>query len=542
MACKRLTVQPVSCKYGGATITVSATMKKSAQSYYESALAFEQQQDWSSAARDYGRAVEANPDFLEAHHNRAAALRRLGRADEALAAAMEAVRLAPDHPTVLLSLGLSQEQTGSNDDAMKSYRNVLAINPDHVAALNNLGRLLESQNLTPEAAEILQKAYMLAPDDAGVLTNLANTNLQRGQPLAAIDLLDRAIKASPDLAVAYNSRGIARHILGRNKEAIEDFNIAIGHLPEFAEAHENLAQILLYEGHYEEAWLEYEWRWKNPSNIQTKRLMDITPWDGGGLDGRTLLVHAEQGFGDCIQFARFIPQIDKGRGKVIFACHQSLLPLMESMGGIDALWDINGPLPDFDEHISLISLPRLFETGIGDVPYKTPYVKASGDQPRLPDNLAGVKNIGFAWAGRPRHEFDPYRNRSCPIEAFEKLTLMPNTHFFSLQTGEKADDIAVLSEKHTNITDLSPLIADFSHTSALISQLDLIITVDTALAHLAGALAAPCFVLLANSSDWRWQSHNGNPAMWYPTHRYFRQDTPGDWDQVMEKIATALNS
>ncbi len=503
----------------------------------------ERREDWSGAEEAYRQAIEANPSLFQAHHNRAGVLRQLGRAEDALDAAQKAADQAPDHPTVQFSLGLSQEQAGNIDQAIDCYRQTLKLKPDHVAALNNLGRLLESLNLTPEATNSLEKAHNLAPQDPGILANLANSRLQGGQPKSAIGLLDRAIEADPNLAVAFNSRGIARHVLDQNKESVDNFRQAISLQPEFAEAHENLAQVLLYVGQYEEAWREYEWRWKNPSNVQTKRLLDIEPWDGAPLGGNTLLVHAEQGFGDCIQFSRFIKMMAKDAGKVIFACHKSLFRLMETISEIDELSDIDEAFPSFDFHVPLISLPRIFAVTTENLSQEAPYLKvnkAVGDIPSLPDKDSKVKKIGIAWAGRPRHEFDPYRNRSCPPKAFESLLYVPNIQFYSLQTGDKASEIAEIGKNYANLTDLSDLIDDFADTAALVSQLDLVITVDTALAHLAGALAIPCWVLLANSSDWRWQPHNGKPPIWYPTMRYFRQEEPGDWHHVINLVAAEL--
>ena len=543
IACKLPTVQSVSCFRGEAETKVLAIMTKSAESLFKTAQALERLHDWSGAEDAYRQAAEANPNLLEAHHNRAAVLRRLDRADEALVEAVRAAQLAPDHPTVRFSLGLSQEKSGDIGAAINSYRETLSLNPDHVGALNNLGRLLESQNQTPEAISILEKAYALAPRDASIMTNLANSRLQSGQPQAASGLLDRAIEADPNLAVAYNSRGIARHILGTNTEAIDDFRQAVNLQHDFAEAHENLTQVLMYVGNYDEAWREYEWRWKNPSNVQTKRLLEIAPWDGAPLAGKTLLVHAEQGFGDCLQFSRFIQNIEKDGGKIVFACHRSLFRLMTTMPEIDELWDIDNEFPAFDWHIPLISLPRLFRIEIETVPNETPYLDISrltGDLPELPEKRSDLRNIGIAWAGRPRHEFDPYRNRSCPIEAMELLATVPNIHLYSLQTGEKAPEIEEILQNHENITDLSPFISDFADTAALVNVLDLIITVDTAVAHLAGAMGKPCWVLLTKLADWRWQPHNGEPPVWYPSMRYFRQEEPGGWTDVFNRVADLL--
>ncbi|MBT3990751.1 MAG: tetratricopeptide repeat protein [Rhodospirillaceae bacterium] len=517
---------------------------------FSQAQACERDGDWPGAIEHYRASLTERADFLEAHHNLAVALRHTGKAAEALKSAQLAATLAPDHPTVQFSLGVSLEQVGQRDAAIVAYKISAELRPNYVAALSNLGRLLEVKGRIPESIEILERAIALAPTTTAVRLNLANSYLLGGRPDQATKLLQRLIQDDQEmtdisLSLAYNSLGVAAHVEGKCGAAIDHFRAAIDLAPEFAEAHENLAQALLFEEDYNEAWVEYEWRWLNESNRQTKRLYreitDKAVWTGAPLSGQTLLVHAEQGFGDVIQFARFVGQINKiskGVGTLIFACHAALIDLFSGLEGVDQVIDIDGEIPDFDAHLPLLSLPRLL--GINDTNIPKDAYLPSGKSPKDADSRA--LKVGINWAGMPRHEFDPHRNRSCPVESFKSLLNLPDIEFYSLQTGPNSVELAKINPSGA-IVDLNPQIQSFKDTATLISELDLVITIDTALAHLAGAMGKKVWILLATCADWRWLEENQeNPRdnPWYPTARLFRQKTPGNWSDPLDDVISEL--
>ncbi len=514
-------------------------MTKALEHLFNDAQDREKQGDWPGAVELYRTALAIRPEFLEAHHNLAVALRHLCESDEALKSAEAAALLSPDHPTVQFSLGVSLEQTGQRDAAIVAYQRSASLRPNYIAALSNLGRLLEVSGRIFESIEILERALALAPSSSAVRLNLANSFLLGGKPAKSTELLQGLLQDGSEItdisrSLAENSLGVAAHVINDQTHAIGHFRAAIELAPEFAEAHENLAQALLFEEEYEEAWTEYEWRWRNESNRQSKRQYEGLSWNGADLSGQTLLIHAEQGFGDVIQFARFLPALDHQTGTLIFACHAALVDLFSAIDGFDFVIDIDGEIPDYDIHAPLLSLPRLLSITASNIP-STPYLA-----PEPPSREASSQplKVGFAWAGMPRHEFDPHRNRTCPVESFIPLLDLPNIELFSLQTGPNALDLSKINESG-KIIDLNSQIQSFNDTKELISGLDLVITIDTALAHLAGSMGKNTWILLATCADWRWQ-HENQENPWYPIAHVFRQILPGNWDDPLDDVISEL--
>jgi len=511
-------------------------MVNSAESLFSKAQNCEKQTDWSGAVELYHAALQENPDFVEAQHNLALALRQLDQTDEALIWAEKAARSRADHPTIQFSLGLSLEQTGQVEPAIEAYRKAVTLRPNYTAALNNLGRMLEIAGNLPDSIELLERAIALAPSDSGVQQNLANSYLQGGQPDKSAALLQALIREDTNNALAHNTLGVAGHVIGDKIQAISHFRNAIQIDPNFAEAHENLAQALLFEEEYQEAWAEYEWRWHNDSNAQSKRQYSGPAWNGQSLEGQTLLIYAEQGFGDVIQFVRFLSMIDKSDGRLILACHAALVELFSGLEAVDQVVDMKGEIPSFDRQAPLLSLPRILGIDGTGIP-TAPYLSSTGADNGL--DTAKFK-VGIVWAGMPRHEFDPHRNRSIPVEALSPLLKLTEIQFYSLQTGIQTADLGKISGSNT-IIDLEPRIYSFHDTAKLVSELDLVITVDTALAHLTGAMGKNVWILLATCADWRWQDKDSkNP--WYPTAHLFRQKIPGNWADPLDDVILQIRS
>jgi hypothetical protein len=406
-------------------------------------------------------------------------------------------------PTVQQAIDLAKQlhQAGKLSEAEGIYRQILAGQPNHPEALHLLGVLA---------------AYM-------------------GRHETALGLIGRAIGIQPRFPQAFNNLGLTLHAMGRFDEAKAAYEQAISIWPDYSIAHFNLSSTLLLLGDFENGWRELEWRWQTPQFAPLAPKTDRPVWDGSELNGKRILIHAEQGFGDTIQFARYIPLVARRGGKVIFQCHNELLNLMRGLNDVDQLITHADALPEFDVHCSLLSLPRIFSTNLQSIPHDIPYLKADSSKAetcrtRLNDSTS-KKKIGLAWAGRPEHNLDRYRSLSAG--ALQPMVQFPDASFFSLQKESSAQPKSII--------DWTNELRDFTDTAALIDSLDLVISVDTAVAHLAGALGKPVWLLLPFVPDWRWLL-NRTDSPWYPTIRLFRQPTPGDWNSPIEQIAQALQS
>ncbi|HMK49340.1 MAG TPA: glycosyltransferase family 9 protein, partial [Thermodesulfovibrionales bacterium] len=302
----------------------------------------------------------------------------------------------------------------------------------------------------------------------------------------------------------------------------------------------SIALLQLRSGDFENGWKGYEWRWQLKDELATARFFSQPRWDGSDISGKTVLLHSEQGFGDTIQFARYAPLVADLGATVIIECQRELVSLLRSVKGVHTVIARDDEAPPFDIHCPLLSLPSVFGTKLETIPGKVPYISA--DQAAIQlwrDKIISAPaapRIGLAWSGNPKKPTD--RFRSCPLDAFIPLSGVGDITFFSLQKGAAARQAGTLSED-LKILDYTDKINDFSDTAALVQNLDLVITVDTAVAHLAGALGKPVWILLPFVSDWRWM-RDREDSPWYPTMRLFRQRSSGDWESVMSRVSECL--
>ena len=352
-----------------------------------------------------------------------------------------------------------------------------------------------------------------------------------GQLDQAISSHSTAIGLNPQLTEAYSNLGNAFTDFGKIDQAIAAYRQAISLKPDYAQVHWNLAIALLLKGDYAEGWCEYEWRWK--CEDQSARRFTQPLWDGGDLTGRTILLHAEQGFGDTLHFIRYAALVKDRGGRVIVECQQELIGLLKQLTSVTQ-WITRGqPLPPFDVHRPLLSLPFVFGTTLENIPQQTPPLQAPANRVeqwrhRVADKSVVLK-VGLAWAGNPHHKND--RNRSILLSQLMPLLEIPHIQFFSLQKGASTDG--------TNLLNLTTELHDFNESAALISNLDLIISVDTSVVHLAAAMGKPTWVMLPFAPDWRWlQQRDDSP--WYPSIRLFRQTRIGDWPGVIDQVAAEL--
>jgi tetratricopeptide (TPR) repeat protein len=343
----------------------------------------------------------------------------------------------------------------------------------------------------------------------------------------------------PDYAEAFNNRGNALQALKRLDEALASYDKALAFKPDYAEAHWNEALLRLLTGDFSRGWAKYEWRWRNESLALSTRNFSQPLWLGAAaIDGKTILLHSEQGFGDTIQFCRYVPLLAARGARVILEVPRSLQELMTNLAGATQVISKGDSLPDFDVQCPFLSLPLAFATRLETIPSATPYLRAPVQALKNWQARLGPKarpRIGLAWSGRPTHKND--QNRSISLRSLLALLDIEAT-FVSLQKDVRTDDAAVLKERD-DILDFGDALKDFSDTAALISHLDLVISVDTSVAHLAGALAKPVWVLLPFLPDWRWLLDRDD-SPWYPTARLFRQDNTRAWDDVIVRVHEAL--
>jgi len=488
----------------------------------------------------FRRALAIRRNFPEGHFQLGCLLAEQGKFDHAVAAFGEAVRLKPDYTDAWSSLGTAWKDLGKLDDAAGAYREALRLNPDSAEDHNNLGNVLNGQGKTEEAIFEYREAIRLRPDVALVHYNLGIALGQQSKPDDAIAAYREALRINPDYAEAYNNLGLA--LLQRNElaEATKSFSNAIRLKPDFGEAHWGLSWALLLGGDYENGWREFEWRWESSAYQGTKRPFPQAQWDGGDLNGQRIILHAEQGLGDTIQFARYVPLVSARGGKVILECSASLVPLFRNMPGLEEIIPSGKRPPPFDVVCSLLSLPLKFGTKLATIPASIPYLRADPVHTeawsrKLPADPIR-RRIGLVWAGNPDNKND--RLRSIPLRYFAPLANVKNARFYSLQIGPAANKISN-SPPGLELIDFTGDLHDFADTAAMVANLDLVISVDTSVAHLSGALAVPTWLLVPHAPDWRWMLDRDD-SPWYPTMRLFRQSRPDDWGPVVGEVVRQL--
>jgi tetratricopeptide (TPR) repeat protein len=493
------------------------------------------------AIANYRRAILLKPDFAEAHNNLGNVLKDKGQLDEAIAAYRQAIRIEPDVALAHNNLGAVLQDTGQLDEAMAAYRQAIALRPNFAEAHTNLGIALKDKGQFDEAIAAYRQAIAIRPNYAEAHSNLATALKDRGQLDEAIDAYRQAISLRPNFAEAHSNLGNALIDRGQLDEGIAAFRQAIALRPDFAGAHNNLSLALLARGDFQQGWEEFEWRLKCEDFPSHLRNLTEPQWDGCPLEGRTILLHTEQGFGDAIQFIRYLPLVAQRGGKIIIECYAELQRLFQTVAGRCQIVVRGQPLPAFDLHCPLLSLPRVFGTNFANLPQIVPYlspdpalVEAWSRTLGAPD---GQLRVGLAWAGNPRYKWD--RTRSVNLQQLAPFAAARGVKFYSLQKGppgEQAKNPPVGLE----LVDLGPELNDFVDTAAVMSLMDLIITTDTSVPHLAGALGRSVWVMLQLVPDFRWL-RDRTDSPWYPTMRLFRQPTWGDWDSVITRVVDALS-
>jgi tetratricopeptide (TPR) repeat protein len=491
-----------------------------------------------TALASYDRALKVRPDFAEALFNRGLALHALERFEEALASYDRSLTLLPDYSKALFNRGDTLHELKRFEEALRSYDRALTLRPDYAEALCNRGLTLHELKRFEEAVASYDRALTLWPNFAEALSNRGATLHELKRFEEALTSYDRAVALRPGYAKALFNRGVTLNELKRFEEALASYDRAVTLRPHYAEAHWNEALMMLLTGDFSRGWLKYEWRWKNDS-ITPNRNFSQPLWLGAdAIDGKSILLYCEQGLGDAVQFCRYVPLVAARGARVILEVDRSLHELMSTLAGATQVISRGDALPDFDLQCPLLSLPLAFETRHETIPAVTPYLHAPIQASKYWQTRLGPKarpRIGIVWSGSPRHKND--QNRSISLRSLIPLLDIEAT-FVSLQKDVRADDVMVLQER-SDVLHFGDALEDFSDTAALISNLDLVISVDTSVAHLAGALAKPCWVLLPSVPDWRWMLDRED-SPWYPTVRLFRQEETRAWDNVIAHVHAAL--
>nr|WP_256476365.1 tetratricopeptide repeat-containing glycosyltransferase family protein [Siccirubricoccus soli] len=481
-------------------------------------------------------AVMLAPGLASARHELGRALRGLGKVAEAEAMFRAALTLEPGSAIIANDLGSLLSQQGRAAEAVPLYQSAVAIDPRFAGGFSNLCAALAALGRIEEAVEAGGAAVRLRPDDADAQSNFGAALAQIGRYEEALAACRAAIEAQPGHANAHANLGLALRGLERPDEAIAALHGALRLDASHLNARIGLAMTLLAVGRLEEGFEAYEHRLPpRPAGLPA----GLPRWRGEALAGRTILLQAEQGLGDTIQFVRYVPEVARRGGRVLLAAPAQFARLLAGLPGLEALLHSEEPAPPADVRCALLSLPHVLGTTLESVPAPVPYLRAEAEAlDRWRERLAGLPGlrVGLAWAGNPHHQGD--YGRSIAPSRLAALWEVPGVSWVSLQVGARADALRGLAPDGA-VLDLAPALTDLAETAAAMAQIDLIVTVDTAVAHLAGALGRPVWTMLPVLPDWRWLLRREDTP-WYPTMRLFRQARAGEWEEVIARVAEGI--
>jgi FKBP-type peptidyl-prolyl cis-trans isomerase 2 len=436
--------------------------------------------------------------------------------------------------------GIELQDNGELDEAISYYQKAIAQNPKHAGSFYNLGVAFQRKGLTDQAILNYEIAIGLNKDFIDAHHNLGVAYKEKGQFDEALICFQRVLQLEPNHKGAYYNIGNILTAKGRFEEAMQFYRKTVEMEPENAAAHWNIALLNLMAGNFDEGWKGYEWRWKL-KGVSADRKFAEPLWDGSDIHGKTILLYTEQGYGDAIQFVRYAPLVARRGARVIIECKKELAGLFRGIDGIGQVIAQGNALPEFDVQYPLLSLPFVFGTTLQNIPNEVPYITADPALIKKWGNklasVASLLRVGLIWSGDSRFKND--HSRSCSLETFSPLAYSEDIAFYSLQMGESSVQ-AENPPAGMKLIDYTGEIHNFSDTAAIIENLDLVISVDTAVAHLSGALGKPVWILLPFVPDWRWMVDKED-SPWYPTMRLFRQSAAGEWEGVVNRIKKALD-
>ena len=514
------------------------------QFYNTLGLVLEGLGEFEQANLAYQEAISRHPHYAEAYHNMAITLQSQGQYAAAVEKCRQAVALKPDYAEAYNTMGYSLEKQQHYAEAATNYTQALQLKPDYVEAYNHLGVVLNELGRSAEAIENYKRALQIDSEYSEVYNNLGIALKEQEQFAEAITYFGQALYYEPDFTEAHYNLANSLRDEGRCAEAIDSYLRAIRLQPDYAEAHWNMSLTLLLSGNFTEGWKHYRRRRNADLEILTDYHRSGKPrWDGTRFEGKRLFVHYEQGLGDNIQFVRYLPMVKARGGKIIFETLKPLIGLFKEFPWIDEMIEYRPderPSVIFDLYTSLLDMPNIFGTTVETIPNGVPYIHADPVKVQYWRNkLAGPGfKVGIVWAGSPEHGNDRYR--SCKLECFAPLTKIDDVQLYALQKGQAVNQIDELAGT-LPIKRLSNEFEDFTDTAAAIENLDLVISVDTSVLHLAGAMGKPTWALLPFSPEWRWMLHRPD-SPWYPTMTLFRQKERKGWHPVFQRVAVELRN
>jgi tetratricopeptide (TPR) repeat protein len=494
------------------------------------------------AAARFEQLLALCPELAEAHYSLGGVLVRQGKLEEAAARFERAAALRPDLAEAHNNLGIVRGRQGKLDQAVASFEQSLKLRPDYAEAHNNLGNVLREQRKLDQAAARFEQAVALRPDYAEAHNNLGNILREQGRHDEAVARYQQALALWPEYAEAHYNLGFTLREQGKLEPAAAHYQHALALRPDYPDAQLGLAACYLAEGDYERGWPLYEGRLRVPGFVTPH---DLPRWAGQPLTGRSLLLLAEQGLGDTLHFIRYARTLKEQGARIVLACQPALGRLLESHPDVDELFLLGSAaeLPRCDFCLPLLSAPGTFGTDASTIPCDVPYVTADPElRAKWRAELAGIDGfkIGIVWQGSRDYPSD--RLRSIPLCHFAPLARLPGVRLISLQKGFGSEQISTVDFPVLDLSDrLDHVAGPFMDAAAVIGSVDLVVTPDTAIGHLAGALGAPVWLALQFSPNWRWlRKRDDSP--WYPTMRLFRQTAFGQWPDVFERMADALQA
>jgi len=507
------------------------------------------------ALRHYYLALALRPNFPEAYLMRGNSLFACENYIAAAISYQEAIRMRPDYTKAICNLGNTLFRLDRMKEATACYERAIVLDPSQAAIHHNLGNALVERREFVRAEQCFRTALSLDANCPKYYNGFGNVLLRRFALAEAEQAYRTALALDPLYPAAHVNLATALMKQGRTEEMYSHYQCGLALDPKSHGARYNLSIADLRAGKYRKGWEGHESRWQfhelhmkpRPFAVDFGKQKAVPQWKGEEMAGKTVLLHAEQGLGDTIQFARFAPLVAARGAHVVLEVQVPLRRLLSCLPGVDRVIAYGEPLPSFDLHCPLMSLPLAFDIEVETIPGDVPYLSAapsaiSEARERFPsrEQGAGSLRVGIVWAGNPKHRGDALR--SIHLSALEPLASIEGLTLISLQKGIAAHQISEVSELfRSRIVDADPALNDFADTAALVSTLDLVISVDTAVAHLAGALGVPLWLLVPYLADWRWLE-NRDDSPWYPTARIFRQPTQGDWGGAVDRLVRVLRS
>lgn len=492
-----------------------------------------------AAASEYlVRATQLNPGSADAHYLLGMVAEMQGNLSAAMRHLEDAVAIDSGLEPARLDLCRLYLQERDPDTVLRNLDRAIALQPDFAEAHLNRAYVLQSLGRLEEALASCDLAIGIRPAYPEAFLNRGNALKMLCRLDAAIESYDQALRLRPDYVEAWNNRGSALHDLGRFAEALASFENALRLKPDYADAHWNQSLTRFLLGDYGRAWAQYEWRWQRTELKENAPTFKQPLWLGTeDLQGKTILLHAEQGLGDTLQFCRYAERVAALGARVLMGVPAVLIPVLKGLRGVSLLASNADELPPFDYHCPLLSLPLAFKTELQDISGK-PYLQADSGKLETWRKVVGERRaprVGLVWSGSTSHRND--RNRSIPFTELQKM-LLPDIEYFCLQKEIRPADREALAA-HPEIRSFEAELRDFGDTAALSEQMDLVISVDTSVAHLAGALGKEVWILLPRVPDWRWLLERSD-SPWYDSARLFRQPQAGDWDSVLRDVSDSL--